>query len=394
MRIVHVARTLDPAAGGPPQVCLRLGAAQGALGHEVHVVYYSTGADRARTEADIQRVPNHGNVRFHPLADQNLREVLLVRRARRVLEDLVPSADFVHIHGVWGAILKAAAGMARQRGVAHCFQAHGMLDPWSLSQKRLKKRLGLLLGYRAALGGASFILALNSDEARLIAPLQLGNRTMVLPNGIFVDEIEPLPAPGTFRAAHPRIGDRPVILFLSRLHYKKGLDILAESFALLGRQRDDVCLVVAGPDEGARPDFERRVADAGMTDRVHLVGPLYGEDKLAALADATCFCLPSRQEGFSVAIVEAMACGLPVIISEPCHFPEVASAGAGLVVPLSVPAVAKALGAVIADPNQARSMGAAGAALVRERYRWEAIGRQSVAFYQEAQQTEKARRTG
>lgn len=76
---------------------------------------------------------------------------------------------------------------------------------------------------------------------------------------------------------------------------------------------------------------------------MHLVGPIYGRDKYAALVDATCFCLSSRQEGFSMAILEAMACGIPVVISENCHFPEVAQARAGLVVPLNADAVAEAL---------------------------------------------------
>ena len=386
MRIVHVVGTLDPAAGGPPQVCLRLGAAQAALGHDVHVVYFSTTAAHARIEAEVGRVPNHERIRLHPVVDPGARERLLAPRARRVLDDLIADADFVHIHGIWGTLLITAARAARRRGVPHCFQPHGMLDPWSLSQKRLKKRIALRLGYRAALAGASFIQTLNVDEQRLMAPLRLGVRTVVVPNGIYVEEIEPMPAPGTFRAAHPRLADRPFVLFLSRLHYKKGLDILADAFALLGRQHQEVSLVVAGPDDGARQDFETRVAKSGLRDRVHLVGPLYGRDKLAALTDATCFCLPSRQEGFSVAVVEAMACGVPVVISEACHFPEVAQAGAGLIVPLSAARFSAALAALLDDPRLARSMGAAGATLVRERYRWETIGRQSVTHYQEAQQ--------
>jgi len=136
------------------------------------------------------------------------------------------------------------------------------------------------------------------------------------------------------------------------------------------------------------------VAATGLGDRVDVIGPLYGRAKIAALVDAACFCLPSRQEGFSVAVLEAMACAVPVVISEACHFPEVAEVGAGTIVPLDAPALAKALGDVVADPGNAARMGAAGAALVRSRYTWEAIAGQSLRFYQEASGRSPASRPG
>ena len=98
------------------------------------------------------------------------------------------------------------------------------------------------------------------------------------------------------------LGGRRYVVFIARLHYKKGLDYLADAFAIVAPQSPDLDLVVAGPDEGAKSDFEDRIRRAGVGKRVHLVGPLYGPDKFAALVDCTCFCLPSRQEGFSVAV--------------------------------------------------------------------------------------------
>src|SRR5690606_27821051 len=112
-------------------------------------------------------------------------------------------------------------------------------------------------------------------------------------------------------------------------------------------------------------DFRRRVAAAGLSDRVHPVGPIYGAAKYEALVDAACFCLPSRQEGFSIAILEALASRLPVIISDQCHFPEVAESGAGVVCPLEATAVANALLRVLRlTPEERRAMGDAGRRLV------------------------------
>jgi glycosyltransferase involved in cell wall biosynthesis len=145
-----------------------------------------------------------------------------------------------------------------------------------------------------------------------------------------------------------------------------------------------VRLVIAGPDGGAREPFIAQIRQASLENRVHLVGPLYGPDKLAALADATCFCLPSRQEGFSVAITEALACGVPAVISDACHFPEVAEQDAGLVTPLDPAQIAQALLQVLRDPSARSRMGAAGRALVQARYTWPQVARQMAESYQQA----------
>ena len=118
-----------------------------------------------------------------------------------------------------------------------------------------------------------------------------------------------------------------------------------------------------------------------MEHRVLLTGPLYGEDKICALVDAACFCLPSSQEGFSIAITEALACGLPVVVSEECHFPEVAIAGAGEVVPRKATAFAAALINILADPERAAVMGENGRNLVRKNYRWSSISEKMIENY-------------
>ena len=123
---------------------------------------------------------------------------------------------------------------------------------------------------------------------------------------------------------------------------------------------------------------------AGLTDRVHLLGPISAAEKWDALAAATCFCLPSRQEGFSMAILEALAARVPVVISDACHFPEVADRGAGVVVPLDAGAIAAALDRVLTDADGRRAMGAAGRRLVEERYTWRRAAEISITAYADA----------
>jgi len=267
-------------------------------------------------------------------------------------------------------------------GVPSTLLVNGMLDPWSLSQHPIKKKIAMMLGYRKMLNQCAFLHLGNVDERRLIEPLGLTCPSEIIPNGIFEDEVAGLPESGAFFKLCPGLKARPYILFLGRLHYKKGLDYLADAFAIVAAKLPDVQLVVAGPDDGERVNFERRIAQANLSNRVHVVGPLYGADKLAALADAACFCLPSRQEGFSVAITEALACGVPVVISDACHFPEVATEKAGFVTQLDPKEIGEALIKVLPDPRAARlSMGARGKKMVLDRYTWPKVAEQTISAY-------------
>jgi glycosyltransferase involved in cell wall biosynthesis len=215
----------------------------------------------------------------------------------------------------------------------------------------------------------------------LIAPLKLKAPLDVIPIGISFDHFDPLPDPADFRAITPGPGQRHFILFVSRLHFKKGLDYLADAFAKIAPKFPDHDLVVAGPDGGEQAPFQQRIEQLGLSNRVWLVGFLSDAMKRSALAAATVYCLPSRQEGFSMAILEAMACRLPVVISDQCHFPEVAEVGAGKIVPLDANAVANALESVLSNTAERTRMGNAGRATVQSRYTWPKVAEQFVALY-------------
>lgn len=383
MRISHVIPTLNPAAGGPPMVALRLAAAQADLGHDVTIVCYGFPGDQSAFEKSLTPIPHMGRVKIHPLQPGGRLETILGYGLKKKLAPLLDGQDFIQIHGVWEPILRVAAGLAFSRGTPYAVMPHGMLDRWSMSQKRIKKRLAMALAYRRMLERAAYLHALNKDEVGPIKELGITTSSQIIPNGVFMEEIEPMPTAGAFRARHPELGDDPFVLFLSRLHFKKGLDYLADTFKAVADSHPRARLVVAGPDGGVRQTFEQSVHSAGVSDRVHVVGPIYGAAKYEAIVDATCFCLPSRQEGFSIAITEALACGTPVVISEACHFPEVAQAQAGFVLPLDSNRFAQEIRKLLDDSALRTTMSGNARSLVSQRYTWPKIAEQTLAYYQQ-----------
>lgn len=383
MRILHVLVTLDPSWGGPPRVVTRLAAAQTALGHDVCITSYGDEKTPAAVKEMTATIPQFDRVRLEYWPWPNRVESILARIARQKIMPMMANFDVLHIHGVWEPLLRAAANTAQHHRKPYFIQPNGMLDVWCMQQKRLKKRLALAMGYRAMLNNAAGIFCGNDDERIAIQPLGLTSPPIVIPlNAVFTEEIATLPPRGSFAKRYPQLNGKPFIVFLGRMHIKKGLDFLADAFAIFARGNSTHNLVVIGHDEGAKADFEQRIAKAGIQDRVLLTGPLHGAAKWEAFADAAAFALPSRQEGFSIAITEALACGLPVIISNECHFPEVAQAGAGEVVELNAEAVAKAFARVLNDDAHRARMSVAARNLVATRFNCHNMAGEVLAAYE------------
>ena len=381
MKIIHVIAAIDPKYGGLQAVAMRLAAAQAGLGLDVHIVSHGDAAIEAQVKEIGRSIPHFEHVHWHLLPPAGSMETLFCFSGRRVLKALLKDASFMHIHGVWEPFLLYASKLARAAGVPYCICPAGMLDHWSLGQRSWKKKIALMLCYRKMLNEAAFLHLLNIDEMAAVAPLKFHARNLIIPNGVFAEEFDPLPARGHFKRKIALANGRRYILFLSRLHVKKGIDILASAFAAICETYVDVDLVVAGPPGGAEGQFMHLVNKLNIRNRVFMVGAIYGEAKLQAMVDADCFCLPSRQEGFSMAITEALACATPVVITDQCHFPEVGSADAGVIVAVDAAEVAKGLATVLSNPAKARTMGENGRRLVLEKFTWPSIAQATLEGY-------------
>lgn len=381
MKIGHAVLSLNPDYGGPAASGPALAAAQGELGHDVVVMT----PERPGVDQHWQRlaagIPVAASVRlktvslgahdwFALLAG---RQCATLQRALRV--------DVLHVHDMWQPFLAAMVLAASREGIPYVISPRGALNVWSLSQKRLKKSIAMAALWRKLLAGAACLHALNESEAYQIRHLGVKAPVLVVPNGAVL-AYGPTPlSRDAFRAQHHIAPDDAVVLFLGRLHMKKAVDVLVTAVAQLVDRGLPVTLVVAGPDEGAERSLRDLVGQLRIEGHVRFVGPVYGADKQACLAGADIFCLPSRDEGFSMAVLEAMGAGLPVVLSPNCNFPEVEAAGAGLVRPVEPDSLAEALALLVSDTARREAYGKAAEALVHARYTWRSVAQSMLNAY-------------
>ncbi|HWB55267.1 MAG TPA: glycosyltransferase [Tepidisphaeraceae bacterium] len=380
MKVLHVISNIDLRAGGPASALAGLTLAQSQAHLDVRLVAAFAENDKTDLADQLARQgvktclvgPVSGLFGSHP-------EMI------STLYDAISEVDIVHIHAIWEEIQHQAACAARHLKTPYIFRPCGMLDPWSLAQSKWKKKIYMALRLRKDLNGAAAVHFTTQTEADLVKPLHLTSPQIVEPNGVNLEEFETLPRPGTFRSRYPQIGEAPLIIFLSRIHYKKGLDLLVPAFAKLASK--NVFLIIAGPDpDGYGEKIRRLAADSGVADRVIFTGMLYNADRVAALADADLFCLPSYQENFGIAVAEALAAGTPVVISDQVNLcSDVLAGHVGGVVPCDVDALAKELDRWLSDASLRGQAADATRPFVWERYDWRQIAKRWAAHYQQIQ---------
>ena len=288
------------------------------------------------------------------------------------LEGAVRRAAVVHIHGLWQEQTRRGAASSRRALVPYLIAAHGMAEPWALRHKAWKKRAYLALVEARNLRRASCLHALSRPEIAHLRRLAPGAPVAFVPNGVDLAPLEDLPGRAELEAEHPELVGKFLVLFLGRLHVKKGLDLLAEAFRTLSDDHPDLHVLLAGNDDGALGPFLAQMEAYGLADRVTTLGHVAGAVARRAWGAADAFVLPSYSEGFSMAILEALACRLPTLITTACHFPELDEAGGGLVVEPNAEAVTAGLRTLRERSASERAeLGRRGRMLVEARYTWD-----------------------
>jgi glycosyltransferase involved in cell wall biosynthesis len=382
MKVLHVIPSLAPRYGGPSAAIVPMVEALNRRGAQAEIA--ATDAD-GPGRFDLAGLGAQGAVvhLFPRTCSETWKVSLgLWRWLRRHAGDY----DLLHVHALWSFSTAAACAAARRRGVPFILRPCGMLSAYTWSRSTWKKRLYWSAIEHRNLAGASRIHVTSQAEADEVARLDLPP-AVVVPQGTDPQAWRVERRPDVLRhLCGERAGQRPIVLFLSRLHPKKGLiDHLLPAFA---RLRSDAFLAIAGGPDEHEPGHAGAVAAAvqqlGFSDRVALLGPVAGEQRWALFDGAAVFVLPSLSENFGIVVTEAMARGVPVVVSEGVQAADhVRQAGAGRVVPLNGTALAEALDELLASP-QALGMGEQGRRYVRDHLSWDGVAAALVEMYRQA----------
>jgi len=388
VNLLHVIPYYAPAwaYGGSVRAATELTRALARAGHRVTVLTTDTISPSERASVLRETLDGVEVVRVRNLSNR-LRGRLnlstprgLAAAARTLIAER--GIELMHCHELRTVENLRVVPVAEALDVPVVVSPHGTL-PLSTGRPTLKRAWDRLLGGRL-LPHFDAVIALTRDEAAdarvLWAAQGVDIPIYIVPNGVHLDEFAALP-PRHVARARWNLGEGPVVLFLGRLHERKGVQLLLPAFAGALPHVPQARLLIAGPDEGMLTALQAQARALGLEERVVFTGLLTGPDRMAALAAADLFALPAEGEGFSMAVLEALACGLPVLLTPGCHFPEAAEAGAGVIVPRAVEPLREALIDLLGDADRRAAMGRAARALVESRYTWPQIVAQMEAAY-------------
>lgn len=279
------------------------------------------------------------------------------------MDKRIKDFDVVHIQGIYQFHSLVGGYYARKYGIPYVLSPRGMLLPVFLKMKgKVKKNIYINLVEKRNLKEADLVHCTTEDERKGLGDLGVSlKRTIVIPNGIPTEEIRGEFKEGTFKEDY-NLSGKITILFLSRLIWSKGLDILISAFSKVVSQYRNTHLVLAGPDsEGYRSKVERWIRDEGIADFVTFTGFLKGKEKIAALQESDIFVLSSYSENFGMAAVEAMFAGLPVVLSKKVGIWDVIEKdNCGVIVDLTPESIAEGILHLLRNPEERLKMGERG----------------------------------
>lgn len=385
IKSAHLTHSVSRKAGGLLDAVMRLVQSQAAREMESKVF----GLWDEFTEADLKAwspVPVAAFETSWPKA---------IRRAPGLMEALLAFApDITHTHGLWLYPSIAARNYSRKTKRPNLISPHGMLDPWALKNSQWKKKIAYAWFEQGHLRGARCIRALCESEAQSIRQLGLVNDIVVIPNGIDLPKTAPTTPPPWGEIIQP---GQNVLLFLSRIHPKKGLVNLLKAWAQ-NQRSSNWTLAIAGWDQGGHEEELKQLCteiNISFTDirepasgierpaSVIFLGPQFNEAKAACYHHCDAFVLPSFSEGLPMVVLEAWANSKPVIMTPECNLPEGFLAGAAIrAEPTEVSLTAAVNDLRRMTVAERAAMGARARELVEQRFTWSHVGEQMREVHQ------------
>ncbi len=388
MRVLHVIPSVCDRSGGPAQAIFPMCRALEAKGIETLLVTTDAGIEIDTSQLSGPVKLKNVSIQFFP--SQWGKSFKFSRPMSLWLYENVRKFDLVHIHAVFNHACIAAARACRKHGVPYVVRPLGTLDPWSMGQKRLmKSAFWTLTGQRMLRGAAAVHYTTRAEREAAEQSLKI-SRGSVVPLGIDLDIAE---VPTTSAQISIMPPSEPYVLVLSRLHPKKGLDVLLDAFLEITNEKqfEDWRLVLAGdgPDDYVR--LLKRKAEIGRAAAVvSIPGWLEGETKKLFLQRASVLALPSHRENFGLCVLEALTCGVPVVISEFVNLAEtIEGAGAGWVGTLDRESLVKILSEAMGSERERAKRGEAGRLLSRQ-FTWSEVANELVLLYRQVTTSQEA----
>jgi glycosyltransferase involved in cell wall biosynthesis len=375
MNILNINMSLNPVTGGGTvERTLQISRSLVRAGHRCTILTTDTGLS-----PDYLRQYRQWGLTVFALPSLWQR-FYLPKPSQDLIKRLVADADVVNLMCHWSLINAMVYRVVTKLAKPYTVCPAGAL-PIFVRSKVLKKLYNHFIG-RKIIHDANGCIAVSHNEIDHFKSYGVQpDKVSVIPNGI-----NPADYPESdgekFRALYS-IGDAPFILFLGRLNFIKGPDMLLEAFC---RCSHDACmkayhLVFAGPDEGMLNKLRRMVEASGVKDRVHFTSYISGAEKSDACRAASLLAIPSRQEAMSIAVLEAGITGIPVLITDRCGFNDVAMVAGGMVVPASIEGLQKGLLSMTSDPERLQSMGQNLEAYTREHFLWDYAANQYLELF-------------
>jgi len=387
MKILHVIPSYIPAYsyGGPVRAIHQLCKALVKQGQEVSV--FTTNADGKKTlnvglnkETSIDGV----KVTYYPLGF--LKSYYYSRHMSRALKSHIEKFDIVHIHSVFLYPTLMASYWCRKKRIPYVLNPFGALDPDMIKLgNSLAKKIYTKIIERNNVRNASLVHVTSQYEKDNLRSLGFNVPTTIVPRGITMEDYCSKPDEAILNQYYPQLKEKNVLLFLGRLHPKKGLDLLAGAMERIIKERQHVYLVIAGSGEKS---YEERIKKLfmkkGLADYVLFTRMVLGKERLSAFYKSRIFVLPSYGENFGMAAVEAMACGLPVIITNKVGlYTDVEEYKAGIIAHCDAKEIAEAIMRLLDREDLAKSMGENARRLVEDRFTSEKVAQRMISAYKE-----------
>jgi glycosyltransferase involved in cell wall biosynthesis len=375
MKILQIIPHFGWMYGGVPRVVFENSQRLAKLGHEVSIFTTDVGPRSRLAKGERLEYIEGVEVRyFSCLSNWAAQELKLhvSEDLRRSIRDRLSEYDIVHLHEWRGVPNAYVWHYSRKSGTPYVLQAHGS-SPRRIGEKSivriLSKRFYDETVGRRIVNDASALIALTHHEGEQYQQIgAAGKRIEIVPNGLDLHAFEELPARGIFRAKHSIDCNAYVVMYLGRINWIKGLDILVDAFQRVLEKIPESRLVIIGPDDGYLGDLRRQISDRDLSNRTTIVGPLYGAEKIQAYVDADVYVLPSRYDAFPLTLLEALASRTVTVSTTPCGLANEIRGRAGYVAKPDARSLSEAILESERDSVTREMFREEGRTLVKEKY--------------------------